>query len=341
MVKDLCFEITDACLNDCDKNTTISYEDFKRVIDYFIKTGGIEELSISGGEPFLHPELLKMIGYARSKNIRTIIFTSGVVVKKKFNEEQVKEIETEMNKMLNEAKKNEPWNTRLLKYINEHYQNLMNSKEYSQISIEVLKKLKEMGLNKIVFDFQAYELETDNYLMGRGQESRQALFNSILMAKYVGLNVDINFIPMKSNYKEIKEILELLEIAGVDNISILNFVPQGRENIYKSKLMLTEEELKEFFELLEEGKERYSGNVRIGIPLQGENSHKCNAGLEKIYIKFDGTILPCQAFKELTLEEAKKYNIKLFNIYENLEDVQIPGRGTKKEPLCKVVYKNR
>ena len=79
MVKDLCFEIIEKCLNNCkfcssnsncNKTQIIKFEDFKRVIDYFMLTGGIEELSLSGGEPLLHPDLLKMISYdSTSKEI--------------------------------------------------------------------------------------------------------------------------------------------------------------------------------------------------------------------------------------------------------------------------------
>ena len=52
MVKDLCFEIIEKCPNNCmfcssnsncNKTQIIIFEDFKRVIDYFIETGGIED----------------------------------------------------------------------------------------------------------------------------------------------------------------------------------------------------------------------------------------------------------------------------------------------------------
>lgn len=72
MVKDLCFEVIETCLNNCtfcSSNSNckiISFEDLKRVIDYFMKNGGIEKLSISGSEPFFHTELLKMIKYVKS-----------------------------------------------------------------------------------------------------------------------------------------------------------------------------------------------------------------------------------------------------------------------------------
>lgn len=38
---------------------------------YFINHGGIEELSISGGEPFLHPDLFEMVKFCKNNGIRT------------------------------------------------------------------------------------------------------------------------------------------------------------------------------------------------------------------------------------------------------------------------------
>ena len=116
MVKDLCFEIIEKCLNNCmfcssnsncNKTQIIKFEDFKRTIDYFMANGGIEELSLSGGEPFLHPELIKMVDYSKSLGIRTVIFTSGVANGQELNEEYRNVIISEMNDRLNEIKRNE------------------------------------------------------------------------------------------------------------------------------------------------------------------------------------------------------------------------------------------
>ena len=87
MLKDLCFEIIQTCPNKCkfcssnsskDKTTIITLEDFKKTVMYFITHGGIGEISISGGEPFLHPDLFEMIKFCKDNGIRTVIFTSGI-----------------------------------------------------------------------------------------------------------------------------------------------------------------------------------------------------------------------------------------------------------------------
>ena len=146
---------------------------------------------------------------------------------------------------------------------------------------------------------------------------------------------------MKPNYKEIGDILELLEIAKVKQISLLNFLPQGRGKINVKELLMNDEEKKEFFLLLEKNRKKFLGNIRVGIPLSGDDTHKCNAGLEKLDIKFNGDVLPCPAFKEITPSECEKFNIKIPNIYRNLEDVKIPGEGKRVKQLCKQIYAER
>ena len=101
--------------------------------------------------------------------------------------------------------------------------------------------------------------------------------------------------------------------------------------------MLSQEELKEFAETINKEREWFSGRIRIGIPLNGKISHLCTAGTEKLDIRYDGTILPCPAFKEISVETMEKYGIELHSIYEDLEKVVVPG-GKRSEPLCRKVY---
>ena len=94
MLKDLCFEVIKTCPNNClfcsscsspDATTIISLDLFKQTIDHFISLGGIEEISLSGGEPLLHPNIFEMIAYCKEKGIRTVLFTSGIKKHNTFN----------------------------------------------------------------------------------------------------------------------------------------------------------------------------------------------------------------------------------------------------------------
>ena len=107
MLKDLCFEIIQTCPNHClfcssvagmDKHKTIDYDLFKRTIDYFMSIGGIEEISISGGEPFLHPRLFDMIRYCKMHNIRTVLFTSGIKMRNKMTDSDKEQLEFNLRK---------------------------------------------------------------------------------------------------------------------------------------------------------------------------------------------------------------------------------------------------
>lgn len=277
MVKDLCFEIIESCPNNCmfcssnsciDKKKIIKFEDFKRVIDYFDSNGGTKELSLSGGEPFLHPDLYRFVEYVKEKSIRVVIFTSGVIKKDNLSKEQKRYLIKEMNLKIEEIINHESWNERLINNIRNYYTQYIDPRGYTNISKESFKNLKSLGVDKIVFDYQAYEKDTDKMLMGRSEESRQALLTSMLYASFANIECSVHFIPMKPNYKEIGDILEMLEIANIKNLSLLNFVPQGRGKKSVDKLQLTTEELNEFFNILDINKRNYSGNIKIGIPFQ-------------------------------------------------------------------------
>ncbi|MCI8273025.1 MAG: radical SAM protein [Clostridia bacterium] len=250
--------------------------------------------------------------------------------------EMVEYIKDKCSQDLDEIEEHEPWNERLKRNVKLYYDRMLMDKPFGAITRQDYERLKQLGLDKIVFDWQAFEETTDNELMGR-KGLITDLMSSLIRARQMGLNVYVHFIPMKPNYKQLPDIVECLELSGVKNISILNFVPQGRGRENKGELMLSEEQLKEFSAILKREKEHFSGNIRIGIPLNGRVSHLCTAGTERLDIKYDGTILPCPAFKEISLETMEKYGITLHNIYEDLEKVVVRS-GKRAEPLCKQIY---
>ena len=346
MLKDLCFEITKQCPNNClfcsscssyDESTIISFDTFKKTIDHLISLGGIEEISLSGGEPFLHPDLFKMISYCKGKNIRTVLFTSGIKKRTKLSElekEKLKKaLEIKYKKYdeqgLDPTKSNNLLNKELNIYSGENNQ-------FSSISSDEIILLKELGLDKIVFDFQAGTEEIYNEIMGtKGYFT--ILANSIIKATEAQLETDVHFIPTKLNYKQLPDIIELLNIINCKSLSILNFVPQGRGEQNKDKLLLNDKEMQEFITIYNQAEESFNGTIRVGIPLIKSDNHLCTAGLSKLIIKYDGTVLPCPAFKEYDTEILNNHGIKTPNIHTNLEKVKVYS-GSRKQPLCKQLY---
>ena len=348
MLKDLCFEIIETCPNNClfcsscssiNKNRRIDYKKFKEVIDYFIYNGGIEEISLSGGEPLLHPELLRMIRYCKLNNIKVVLFTSGIKLRSKMTEEDIEQLKYNLRKQyesyLLEGMPKDEYEKLINKLMNIYIKD--NEKKFYSLSTHDCNLLKEVGLDKIVFDFQAWNKEVYNKIMGT-KNNFDLVTLSMIKAKSVGLKTDAHFIPTKINYKEFVDIIEMLNVAEFDELSILNFVPQGRGRVNENILSLNEDEFKEFIQIYEKCKNEFKGNLRVGIHLQEEDTHKCTAGLTKLVIKYDGTVLPCAAFKEYDLEILNSMGIKTPNIYENLEDIKTYN-GTRKKPLCKQLYK--
>lgn len=344
MVKDLTFEIIQTCPNNCkfcsscasmDKKEIIDFETFKKVINHFMKLGGIQELSISGGEPFLHPDIFNIIMYAKSFNIRVVLYTSGIKENVPMSQEELNVLKNKIHdkyasyKGLSSEEIEKYTEREMNVYI--HY----NKMKFEAISNIEMQYLKHIGLDKIVFDFQGSERETYDYLMG--SDHFTLVESSMIRAVKAGIETDVHFVPMKYNYKELPDIIEILNIAGINNLSILNFVPQGRGKEHQEELMLSTEEINEFKEIYESEKDIFKGNIRLSVPLEEDSLHKCTAGFDKLVIKYDGTVLPCAAFKEFDKEVLQANGFNVLSIYEDLNKIRVIN-GTRQQPLCKKLY---
>lgn len=344
MIKDLCFEILQTCPNNClfcsscagmDKTSIIEFDVFKRTIDHFMNIGGIKEISLSGGEPFLHPNLFDMIKYCKDLGIRVVLFTSGVKRNSSLSENEMNQLRNKLEQYYSKVK--DMSQELVHRYTNKQMSiyEQYNNKMFSAISKEEIEQLKKLGLDKIVFDFQGAERETYDYLMGSNNFTLVA--QSIIRATTIGLDTDVHFVPMKVNYKELPDLIEILNIAEIKNLSLLNFVPQGRGETNKDLLMMSVEETREFATIYESCKDTFKGTIRVGIPLMNDDKHKCTAGLDKLVVKYDGTLLPCPAFKEYDVEKLNKIGIKTPNIHTDLASIVVHN-GTRAYPLCKKLY---
>ena len=85
-LKEITIEITQQCPNYCihcssmsslSKNHMMPLEKVKELIDD-VDILGCEQISFSGGEPFLHKDLVKMVAYAYRKGMRVAVYTSGI-----------------------------------------------------------------------------------------------------------------------------------------------------------------------------------------------------------------------------------------------------------------------
>ena len=311
-IKDLCFEIIQKCPNNCmfcssesnfEKCNIVDFGTFKNTINHFISLGGIEEISFSGGEPMLHPNIFDMVRYCSDLGIKTTLYTSGIVSRT----EQSRSDNIYIQKILNQLG------------------------NFREISIEEFNKLERCGLSKVVFDLQASEVDAYNELMGT-KNNMPLLLKTILHASYFSFDKSIHFIPNKINVNQIKDVLELTELAGISELRVLKFVPQGRGKQNRKDLQLSNDELLAFVKYVEQLTSDIT-TIKIGIPLLSENQHICTAGYDKVVIRYDGQILPCPAFKDIDLKSLEQKGFKSVNIFHNLKDYQTT-ENSHNTPLC-------
>lgn len=341
VIKDLTFEIIKGCSNEClfcssvancNRNQMISLKNFQRIVSYLMDKYGIEEISFSGGEPFLHPDLYNMIFYCKTLGIRTVIFTSGVRRNIKLNELDVSFLEKQIDD--HDKGYEDILETVYHKLVKRDKD--INEQEFNSIYREEMRCLKWAGLDKIVFDLRDVSLEKYDSLME--YEHLSLILTSLMRAHVAGLETDVYFVPMKNNYKDFAEFIEYLNICQVDNLSILNLVAQNCGRINYDSLMLNDKEWQEFREIYEQTKCLFNGQIRSDIPLFADDIHTCAVDSGKMVIRYDGIVLPCSVFKKCDINLLNKYGVQFYNIYEDLEKIKLYD-GVRKSPLCKKLYK--
>lgn len=277
MIRDISFEITQRCLNNCVHCSSCSNSQCKQYIDYAticrtvddMPQIGVNRVCLSGGEPFLHKDLKNIVSYIKQRGMEVNIYSSGI---------------TETDERI------------------------------TSIKVDEFMDLQQLGLSKVMFNLQSYESSRYDAIMGtRGRFN--IVKESIKNATRAGIYTEIHFVPMKINIDDIDGIIELAREMNVDKVSFLKLVPHGRANENKDLLVLSEEETIQLRNKLNKIK---SETIRIGIPLSLDFDYEfCHAASSKLYIKFDGTVYGCEAFKYIQQLDGESKVIQPNNIFES------------------------
>lgn len=278
MIKDASIEIIQKCLNRClhcsscstSKSTAILSKDIiKEVVDGLC-TLGTQRICLSGGEPFLHPNVLEIIEYISKKGIIVDVYSCGI---------------------------------------------LGNENSPTAISLALLKSLKTVGLRSIIFNLPSASEKTYN-LITQTTDHFPLLMESIKNAVAANVIAEIHFVPMSANCKDISNVVSLAEQLGVHQLNFLKLVPHGRAKEHFKDLFVDDDTLvelqSELIMLKENGKA-----IRIGLPLSvSGTTPPCHAVSEKLYIKFDGSVFGCEAFKYIVFKAENGNVIKPDNVHD-------------------------
>lgn len=286
MLSEISIEILQRCPNRCiycsshsnpQATHIIPFEIIKNVIDD-AKSLGCKTVCLSGGEPFLHPQILDIISYIAKQQLICYVYTSGIYMK---------------------------------------------DEVYSSLPNEYIEAIRGM-VDKVIFNVEADSSALYDQIMGTDVGGFDMMKKSINDCVSSGLVVETHVVPMQVNFKHLKSIFEMCYQLGVSKVSILRLVLQGRALENLSLVKLTGEESREVTKLIKALKEAYKGKVRIGLPYSDSNCRiYCKAASDKINVRYDGNVYPCEVFKDdllnakLGCEPDNVWKDSFYDLYQN------------------------
>lgn len=286
MLSEISIEILQRCPNRCiycsshsnpQATHLIPFEIIKNIIDD-AKSLGCKTVCLSGGEPFLHPQILDIISYIAKLQLICYVYTSGIYMK---------------------------------------------DEVYSSLPNEYIEAIRGM-VDKVIFNVEADSSALYDQIMGTDVGGFDMMKKSINDCVSSGLVVETHVVPMQVNFKHLKSIFEMCYQLGVSKVSILRLVLQGRALENLSLVKLTGEDNREVTKLIKALNEEYKGKVRIGLPYSDSNCRiYCKAASDKINVRYDGNVYPCEVFKDdllnakLGCEPDNVWKDSFYDIYKN------------------------
>lgn len=167
------------------------------------------------------------------------------------------------------------------------------------ISDDVISKCEKFTGIKFLFSLYGADAEIHDCIT-QTPGSFVVLCESLRKCLDVGIECEINFVPVKINFLELEAVIELAETLGINRLSVLRFVPQGRGYENRENLELTKEEENNFVEVLLSLRNEKNIAIRTGSPFNGiipGNQVPCRAGAGKLVVQPDGNVLPCEVYK--------------------------------------------
>lgn len=178
---------------------------------------------------------------------------------------------------------------------------------------ERFEKIASKGLDKAVFSLYSNN-ELEHIRITRKKDSYQATLKAIHEARKNGIVAELHFVAMKMNYMCLPQVVELSKTMGVERVSVLRFVPQGRGKILSNQGVLSKQQNNELRKTIIELR-KAGHDIRTGSPwnvLWLNDNPRCMAAQDRMIVAPDLRIYPCDAFKQVKFEDISpndKYSI--------------------------------
>ena len=180
----------------------------------------------------------------------------------------------------------------------------------SPISNGIVQTLAMLKVDRVIVNLQAATRDLHDRITGRRGSYDNAISSMRRLAS-TGLRVEIHFVPMRCNFRELPAVADLASDLGVAQVNVIRFVPQGRGLRNSGILQLEREDYNAFRQIVTKSIAESKVSIRVSEAfafLHLKSNYQCLAARKKIVISGDGDVCPCSAFKGI-LRENPVYNV--------------------------------
>jgi len=265
VLRELTIEVIKKCNANCIYCSSLSAKDDEIELSInsitnlvlFAKQKGCKEIYLSGGEPLLKNDIIKIIDFVIQNNLKATIYTSG----------------------------------------NASFDSLFEYIENNKINSDNLK---------LIFNYPSSDRIVFHRIRKEKDFSVDNLNTIIYRSLQYNLNIEVHIVPCKLNIGSLYETISFLKTIGIQKVSLLRLVFQGRAKDKQNLLSFEQDNLKFIIDKVKSNLCDDQFSLRIGIPFcnLSYKSLRCTAGYNKLIIKWDGKVYPCEAFKEAPSHES-------------------------------------
>lgn len=158
--------------------------------------------------------------------------------------------------------------------------------------------LVDAGLRKAAFSVFGMSSESHE-MITRVKGSFDTTLQAVGTAKSAGMQVELHFVPMPDNYRELSGVAAIGRELGASRVSVLRLVLQGRARLFDFALSrLQNLELRRtILNLRQQGYDIRTGSPYNFLLLNDEPA--CKSGIDRLIVGPDLAFYPCDAFKQV------------------------------------------
>jgi radical SAM protein with 4Fe4S-binding SPASM domain len=175
--------------------------------------------------------------------------------------------------------------------------------QLTPITAHAADELVGKGIARFIFSVYSAKASVHDDITRYGTFA--ATSSAIDAAVQTRVPVEIHFVAMKKNFRDLSDVVRLAASKGACRVSVLRFVPQGRGTKLHNE-ELSSPELLELAEAIQYCREQQPQlTIRAGSPFNvlRVGYTPCNAAQDVLIINHRGEIFPCDAFKNVHVAE--------------------------------------